>query len=145
MFSNGHGGTGNGSSGHSMVPVYEYGARELVGYKSYLPDGFSGVCSLDVGPQHLNGLGMLHGGIVSMLLDNGCGIAVRTVLGDVDAAAVTVSVGVNFIDSASEGLVTGGGDVVGGDRSMKFAEAELRDAAGRLLATCNATFRVFTK
>ena len=47
--------------------------------------------------------------------------------------------------SASEGLVTGGGDVVGGDRSMKFAEAELRDAAGRLLATCNATFRVFTK
>ncbi|WBU59224.1 PaaI family thioesterase [Paracoccus albus] len=142
-------GQGNGSHrethAESAIPMDQSGVRDLVGYRSYLPDNVRGACSLGVGPQHLNRIGMLHGGIVSMLLDNCCGIAVRNSVGDIDAAVVTVSMAVNFIDSANEGLVTATGYVTGGGRSMKFAEGELRDASGRLLATCNATFKVFIK
>lgn len=146
MVSYGHeSGNGKGPVGIAIPPgVDGSGASDLVGYRSYLPGENGGACSLEIGPQHLNRLGILHGGFVSMLLDNGCGIAVRNAVGDVDAVVVTVSMAINFIDSASEGLVTTTGHVTGGGRSTKFAEAELRDATGRLLATATATFRVFS-
>lgn len=127
------------------LPIDFSGACDLVGYRSSLPEEGGGACSLNVGPQHLNRLGLLHGGFVSMLLDNGCGTAVRRDVGDIDAAVVTVSMTVNFIAGVSAGLVTATGRVTGGGKSVKFAEAELRDETGRLLATCAAIFRVLSK
>lgn len=136
------GGPAAGTGQDDLLPIDQSGARELVGYHSGIPDGESGSCSLEIGPQHLNRLGLLHGGFVSMLLDNGCGAAVRSVLGNLDSRAVTVSLSVNFISGAGSGWVTATGRVTGGGRSLKFAEAELRDDSGRLLATGSATFRI---
>ncbi|MFT3690317.1 PaaI family thioesterase [Paenirhodobacter sp.] len=128
-----------------LLPIDRSGSRRLVGYRSSVPDDQTGVCALEIGPQHLNRLGLLHGGFVSMLLDNGCGIAVRAAMGDIDGAAVTVTLAVNFIASVSSGRVTATGRVTGGGRSLKFAESELRDETGRLLATATATFRILEK
>lgn len=128
-----------------MLGIDRAGARALVGYRSSLPDADTGACTLDIGPQHLNRLGLLHGGFVSMLLDNGCGVAVRNVMGDVDSGAVTVSLSVTFVAAVSSGRVTATGRVVGGGRSLKFAEAALRDETGRLLATATATFKIVRK
>lgn len=125
------------------LPIDLSGAGDLVGYRSSRQGG--GSCSLEVGPQHLNRLGLLHGGFVSMLLDNGCGVALRLALGDMEADVVTVSLTVNFIASVSEGRVTATGRITGGGRSLKFAEAELRGADGRLLATASATFKVINR
>lgn len=119
------------------------GAGDLVGYRSSVGDQPS--CSLQIGPQHLNRVGLLHGGFVSMLLDNGCGVAIRKDLGDIEASIVTVTLSVAFVAGAREGLVTAVGRVTGGGRSLKFAEAELRDQQGNLLATGSATFRVLRK
>lgn len=129
--------------GEALLPIDMSGARELVGYRSSLDGG--GSCSLEIGPQHLNRLGLLHGGFVSMLLDNGCGVAIRNAIGNTDAGAVTVSLSVNFIAGAGSGRVTATGRVTGGGKSLKFAEAELRDDTGRLLATGSATFRIIQK
>ncbi len=134
--------TGGDSRPADLLLIDRSGARDLVGYRSAMPDEGSGACSLEIGPQHLNRLGLLHGGFVSMLLDNGCGVAVRNVLGDVDTRAITVSLSVNFISGANSGRVTATGRVTGGGRSLKFAEAELRDESGHLLATASATFRI---
>lgn len=136
------GGPAAGTGQDDLLPIDQSGSRELVGYRSEIPDGETGTCSLEIGPQHLNRLGLLHGGFVSMLLDNGCGVAVRSVLGNIDSRAVTVSLSVNFISSVGSGRVTATGHVTGGGRSLKFAEAELRDASGHLLATGSATFRI---
>lgn len=126
-----------------LLPIDQSGARELVGYRSSMEG--TGSCSMVVGPEHLNRLGLLHGGFVSLLLDNGCGVAVRKALGDIEAAAVTVTLSVTFIAGVSAGRVTATGRVTGGGRSLKFAEAELHDAEGRLLATGVATFRILEK
>lgn len=126
-----------------FLPVDMSGARVLVGYRSSLPDDpLEGACSLEIGPAHLNRMGLLHGGFVSMLLDNGCGVAVRHALGDIDASVMTVTLTVNFISAASSGTVVATGRVTGGGRRLKFAEAELRHQSGRLLATATATFKV---
>lgn len=58
------------------------GSEALVGYRSSLPDDALGECMLDVEPRHLNWMGVLHNGFISMLLDNGCAIAVRNMLGE---------------------------------------------------------------
>lgn len=130
-------------TGQDKLVVDISGAGDLVGYRSSIDDLPS--CSLHIGPQHLNRVGLLHGGFVSMLLDNGCGVAIRKELGDIEASIVTVTLSVTFVAGASEGLVTAVGRVVGGGRSLKFAEAELRDQDGQLLATGSATFRVLRK
>ena len=130
---------------NDLLPIDRSGARALVGYRSAMPDDGSGVCTLVIEPRHLNRLGLLHGGFVSMLLDNGCGIAVRNAIGDPDATAVTVTLSVSFISAARSGRVTATGRVTGGGTSLKFVEAELRHESGRLLATASATFKVAGK
>lgn len=125
-----------------LLPVDHSGARALVGYRSAMPEDGSGVCSLDIEPRHLNRLGLLHGGFVSMLLDNGCGIAVRNAIGDPNATVVTVTLSVSFISAARSGRVTATGRVTGGGTSLKFAEAELRHQSGLLLATATAAFKI---
>ncbi|MFS4437470.1 PaaI family thioesterase [Paracoccaceae bacterium GXU_MW_L88] len=127
------------------LPIDFSGACDLVGYRSSLTEGRGGACSLEVGPQHLNRVGLLHGGFVSMLLDNACGIAIRNEIGDIDAALVTMTLSVNFLSGVSEGRVVATGRVVGGGRSVKFAEAELKDDAGRLLATGHTSFKIIGK
>lgn len=128
-----------------LLPVDHSGARELVGYRSSLPDADTGACELVIGPQHLNRMGVLHGGFVAMLLDNGCGTAVRNVLGDINIAVMTVNMAVTYVKAAREGQVIATGRVVGGGRSLKFAEAHLRDENGDLLASATATFKVLSK
>jgi len=114
------------------------GASELVGYTSFGNDG--GRCELMVGPQHLNRIGLLHGGFVSTLLDNACGIAVRAESGDLEAIVVTASLQVSFIASVDRGRIVATARVRGGGRRQKFVEAELHDEDGRLLATASALF-----
>lgn len=128
--------------GPDLLPVDRSGARGLVGYVSTMPQGKGGQCTLLVEPRHLNRMNVLHGGFVSMLLDNSCGIAVRNALGDPDAALLTASLTVNFIAGARSGRVTATGQVTGGGHSLKFAEAKLHDEDGRLLATATAAFRI---
>ncbi|WP_414476347.1 PaaI family thioesterase [Microvirga sp. M2] len=128
-----------------MLPVDHSGARALVGYRSTMSQGEGGECTLSVEPRHLNRMGVLHGGFVSMLLDNSCGVAVRNALGNPDAALVTATLTVNFIAGARGGRVTATGHVTGGGHSLKFAEAKLHDQDGRLLATAIATFKIIRK
>lgn len=127
-----------------ISPVDHSGARTLVGYQSSMPDE-RGECVLDVESRHLNRMGVLHGCFISMLLDNGCGVAVRNMMGGPDIAVVTVTLAVNFMASVRSGRVTATGSVTGGGHSLKFAEAELRDESGQLLATATATFKIVRK
>ncbi|WBU53614.1 PaaI family thioesterase [Paracoccus sp. SCSIO 75233] len=133
------------AEGDERLSIDYSGSCDLVGYRSSLPDEGGGACELNIGPQHLNRLGLLHGGFVSMLLDNGCGTAVRRDAGDIETGVVTVNMSVNYVAGVSSGRVIATGRVVGGGKTLKFAESELRDEAGRLLATCSATFKILRR
>lgn len=122
----------------------ETGAQSLIGYVVDLSakDG-RGRCYLDLGPQHGNRHGMLHGGIISCLLDNVMGYAASlSVDPEGQAKFLTISMTTQYLAAAKIGQrVTAEAQVTGGGRSTLFVESGLRDESGRLLATATGVFK----
>lgn len=107
------------------------------------PDGL-GRAMLDVRQQHTNRNGMLHGGIIAMLLDAACGFTASMRLGEGDALTplVTVQLNISFVAEAAMGQrVTATGHPSGGGRKIAHVYGELKDEDGRMLATATGVFR----
>lgn len=120
----------------------ETGTQTLVGYVVDVSDGKQGRCWLDVGPQHTNRHGALHGGIAVCLLDNASGTTGSlTVDATGRAPFMTVSMNTQFISSGKMGRVVATGNVVGGGRRLLFIDAELRHEDGTLIATSTGVFK----
>ncbi len=121
----------------------ETGAQTLLGYVVDISakDG-RGRCVLDIGSQHTNRHGGLHGGIIACMLDNAMGYA-ASLSGDPDGQTkfMTVAMNTQFIAPVQEGRITATGSVTGGGRKLVFVEGELHDHAGRLLATASGVFK----
>ncbi len=97
---------------------------------------------LPVAPHIMNRHGVPHGGVYSSLLDTcmghaGCytGDAARQIF------AMTLSLNVMFLSRPKGELLIAEGRRTGGGRSTYFAEGELRDETGELIATGTGVFR----
>lgn len=91
-------------------------------------------------PEHLNSWNGIHGGVMMTLLDTALGSASRAL----DAGCVgatTVELKTNFL-AAARGPVAGEGRAQRAGRSLIYAEGEIRDAAGTLLAKASGTFKL---
>ncbi len=97
--------------------------------------------ALDAEPHHLNLQGLLHGGVLATLADTATGLAVRTKLAP-DRRHVTIQLGVQYLSAGAPGTIVAVGRAVRVGRQIAHAEAEIRDANGRLLATAQATLAV---
>jgi uncharacterized protein (TIGR00369 family) len=121
----------------------ETGAQSLLGYVVDISaqDG-KGRCVLDIGPQHTNRHGGLHGGIIACMLDNAMGYA-ASLSGDPDGQTkfMTISMSTQFLAPANEGRIVATGTVTGGGRKIVFVDGVLHDAEGRLLATASGAFK----
>jgi uncharacterized protein (TIGR00369 family) len=89
---------------------------------------------------------VLHGGVLSMLLDSATACAVISTMAE-DQACTSLEIKVNYIRGVSIDVerIFCEGRVVHGGRQSAVAEAEIRDAAGKLYAKATATFLVFLK
>jgi acyl-coenzyme A thioesterase 13 len=122
------------------------GAHELIGYDVDLaaPDGTARV-TLDVLPRHLNRNGTLHGGIIAMMLDASAGFAASLAHGGDLVPVLTVALNTQYLAAARQGRVVATGNVKRAGRSICYADAELRDADGTLLATGDGVFKYARK
>ena len=97
---------------------------------------------LDIRPEHQNGYGAVHGGVLLTLLDTVSGFAGIHVEEDEDPlGCFTVSLNAKFISPAISGALYAEGNAQGGGRSLFFTYAEIRDEAGKLVATGDGTFK----
>ncbi len=96
------------------------------------------------GEWHYNPIGSVHGGFFATLLDSACGCAVHTTL-PVGQAYTSLEISVRFLRpiTAETGLVTAHGWVTKPGSRAAFVEADLRDAAGKVLATASSVCAVF--
>jgi uncharacterized protein (TIGR00369 family) len=91
-----------------------------------------------------NPIGVVHGGLVCTLLDTVAGCAVHTTLPQ-GLAYTSIELKVNYLRAvhAASGPLTAIGTVVKPGRRVAFAEGEVRDAAGRTVATASSSLLVF--
>ncbi len=119
------------------------GCQNTIGYVIDLnpADGGAG-CWLDLGAPHMNRNGLMHGGIMAILLDVACGYAASLSF-DVKTLApvLTVSLNMHYVASVADGRVLAIGQVTGGGRKICYATGELRDTKGRLIASAAGVFK----
>ncbi len=96
--------------------------------------------------RHYNPMGGVHGGYAATLLDSACGIAVHTML-QPGQGFTTLELKISYLRgmSADTGPVRATGRVINLGRRVAFAEAEIRDAQDRLMATATSTLLVLPK
>lgn len=121
----------------------ETGTQRLIGYVIDVGQGDGRArCLLDLGPQHLNRHGVLHGGIITMLLDSACGATGSLTVDESGRAPfLTVSLTTQFVAPVSAGRVTATGTVTGGGRRLLHVSSELLDDQGRVIATGTGVFK----
>ena len=96
-------------------------------------------------PEHQNGVGSVHGGVLMSLLDTVSGFSgVYPVEGEEQRGCATISMNVKFMKPAFTGKLIARSSTQGGGRSVFFTHAEIRDEEGELLATGDGTFRYRT-
>jgi uncharacterized protein (TIGR00369 family) len=97
--------------------------------------------SLEIQPKHLNLMGTLHGGVIATLADTATGVALRTVI-DADATFATTQLSVTFLAPGRDGRIGARGRVIKAGRRFGYAEADVTDGSGTLLARATATFSI---
>lgn len=92
-----------------------------------------------------NPIGMVHGGLVCTLLDSVVGCAVHTTL-PAGTGYTSIELKVSFLRPihSSTGEIHARGRVTKPGRRVAFAEGEVRDGAGKLLATATSSLLVMT-
>ena len=92
----------------------------------------------------LNPLGVVHGGLVATLLDTVAGWAVHSTLHE-GVGFTSIELKVSFLRPVhiSSGPLTASGAVFKPGRRVAFAEGQVCDAAGRIVATASSSLLVF--
>lgn len=118
------------------------GLQELLGYRLVTWEPDRAVVELEVGPQHLNRAGLLHGGVLTTVLDTASGYSgcFCPVPGNI-RRTLTLSLTTNYLGQMRDGLLRVEARKRGGGRRLYFVDATATDGEGNPIATSTGTFR----
>ena len=126
------------AAGYGVTPNF----NSLVGMELELWERNHAKITLKLRPDHQNGVGSVHGGVLMTLLDTVSGFAgVYADEGEEQRRCATISFNVKFIKAATTGTLIAEAHCQGGGKSVFFTRAEIRDEAGHLIATGDGAFR----
>ena len=131
-------------SAPATVQARRSGYRTLLGYRTRVwQDGYAEL-ELPIAAQHMNSIGIVHGGVYASLLDvvmgstvSYCGVPGRT------RFSTTISLTTTFLKSAKAGLLVATGRLEGVDGRIATASGQVLDGEGTLLATGQGSFLYF--
>lgn len=103
------------------------------------------VFELEPHEMHYNPMGVVHGGVLSTIMDSALGCSVLTTL-PAGTAYTTVDLHVTMVRAvtAKTGRIRAEGKIVHSGRTVATAEGRLTDAKGRLLVHAVSTCAVMT-
>lgn len=121
------------------APIASHIGMELI---SVGPGTVTFRCSPD--ESHYNPIGMVHGGLVCTLLDSALGCATHTTL-PAGTGYTSIEIKVNYLRpvTADSGPLICKGGVTKPGRRVAFAEAEVLDNQGKVVATASGSLLVF--
>ncbi|MEQ8356499.1 MAG: PaaI family thioesterase [Kiloniellaceae bacterium] len=132
------------NSGQDADPHRTHGGfADLVGYELAKWEEDLADVALTVERRHLNRSGVMHGGVLSTLIDTACGYCgCYTPQGETPRRAFTLSLTCNFIGAAQEGrCLLARARRTGGGKSVFFADCEVLDEDGRVIGGGQGTFK----
>ena len=97
--------------------------------------------AMDLGDRHVNLQGLVHGGMLAILADTACGLAIRSAM-EPGRLHITTDLDIHYLAPARPGRILGHGTAIRVGRSLAFAEASIEDGDGRLLARAQSRFSV---
>jgi len=101
-------------------------------------------CEFTATPRMENAIGSIQGGLVTAMLDQGM-TAAALVAAKFRAGFPTLEIKTSFLTAARPGILTVDGQVVRQGRSIMFLAGEMRDPAGKLIATASSTTTIFER
>jgi uncharacterized protein (TIGR00369 family) len=119
------------------------GFHNLLGYRQVSWEENEAVIELALKPEHLNLGGVIHGGVMTSLLD--------IVLAEAGTycpypgrmrKAITLTLTTTFTGQCSRGVITVTGHKRAGGTRIFNSTGEVRDDQGNLLAIAESTFRI---
>ena len=114
---------------------------QLIGWRLLPRGGGSSRYELDVTPQHLNPNGVLHGGVIFSLADNGMGAALTSLLEEGEQCA-SIAVNIAFLRAVTAGTLICDTRTVQKGRTVAFLESEIRNGE-QVVARAQGTFSIF--
>lgn len=99
---------------------------KFIGARTVSLEGGRCVQELVLRPEHLQRLGVLHGGIVSALVDDTLGKAMNALLDFEREIALTSQLNIAYLSSCSEGTVRVEGRILHHGRTTGYGEADVR-------------------
>ena len=124
-------------------PPPPVGFNKFVGLKLIEWDVGHACVALDIDERHLNGLDVIHGGVLLSALDYACGMSgcYRPPPRE-RQFCMTLSPTTNFVSALRDGKLRAKARRIGGGKAVFFSEGEIIDANGTLIATASGTFRL---
>ncbi len=121
----------------------EFALKSFLGMD--ISESDAGLCkaAIEIGPDHLNPNGVVHGGVLFTMVDTAMGKAAMSVL-DEGQFCASVEVQLRFIRPASAGPLTAAASVTKRGRSVIHLEARVTGEDDLLVATSNGTFTVIS-
>ncbi|MGD9080804.1 MAG: PaaI family thioesterase [Desulfobacterales bacterium] len=118
----------------STCPYFELLSMELVD----VGIGYSSL-EIDLTRKHLQPFGMVHGGVFSSIVDAATFWAVYCGVEDQEAGMTTVDLKLNYLAPAASGKLIASGRQIKLGRTLGYAEAEVLDENGKILAHGTST------
>jgi acyl-CoA thioesterase len=113
-----------------------------VGLTGYDVVGDRVIVNLPLEDKHLNQLGLAHGGAIATLADNSMGLACFVAA---NRPLVTVEFKLNFVRPAKTGTLTATSHVYKLGEHLAFAECDVTDQGGLLVAKAFGTYMLVEK
>jgi len=110
----------------------------LIGFTLSSIEPGRAIIELEVGPQHANPMGTLHGGVLCDIADAAMGMAYAAGLGPGETFT-TLELKINFLKPIWSGKLRATGQVVKQGKTVGLVECDITDAGGSLVARSTST------
>ena len=100
--------------------------------------GYS-VLEIDLAKKHLQPFGMVHGGVFASIIDAASFWSIYFRLEDQSAGLTTVDLKLNYLAPAASGKLIARGRQIKLGKTLGYAEAEVTDETGKILAHGSST------
>jgi uncharacterized protein (TIGR00369 family) len=127
----------DGDAGFGDFPLKHFLGMELTGDEPGV-----GFAHLDVGPDHLNPNGVVHGAVLFALVDTAMGKSTMSVIDEPGRYCASIEVSLRFIRPAVAGRLTATATVLKRGRNVIHLDGRVVDDQQRLVATAAGTFAI---